>query len=63
MIERTVFLAALLLVRARLGSSTPNLDWRNDPPNDGVLSKTVTSSKIRLVFALGLEGAGHAYGE
>lgn len=63
MFERTVVLAVLLLARARLGSSTPGIDWSNDPLNDGVLSKTATSSKMRLVFALGLEGAGHAYGE
>jgi len=63
MLERAVVLTALLLARARLGSSTPNLDWSNNPPNDGVLSKTVASSRMRLVFAVGLEGAGHAYGE
>lgn len=30
---------------------------------DGFLPKTVTSSKMRLVLAVGLEGTGHDFGE
>lgn len=62
----SVVIAVLLLARARSESSHPTLaldETSAAAVEDGVLLKTVTSSKLRLVLAVGLEGTGHAFGE
>ena len=57
-----IVLLALLLEEGR-AATRPSAEDVTMRVTDTVLSKTVTSSKVRLVLAVGLEGTGHQFGE
>lgn len=57
--------AIAFLAGVRRGCSLPAIATEdvNFPAINGILRKTVISSRLRLVLVVGLEGTGHAFGE
>lgn len=56
-----LFLVVAFPAAAAVGIAVGNGTERLPATSSGVVSKTVVSSKTRLVFAVGLEGSGHNY--